>query len=743
MRRFIPVIFLLCLLAITGLNAKANAPAVKLPITPASFDWTDASLRSVFMLNASDAWSVGQGGTIVHWDGAAWKTVTSPTWSWLQSVYMLDANDGWAVGTEGSIIRWNGTAWDSITSPTAENLYEVFMTNASDGWAVGWNGKMIRWDGNSWSMVTGPITTWLDSVYMTNTTYGWAVGSSGKIIRWNGTAWSTVTSPTSNLLHSVFMVNASDGWAVGSNGAIIHWDGTEWNNVTSPTTQTLRSVFMINTSDGWAVGDFGTALRWNGTEWNTVTCPMFWLFSAYMLDANDGWAVGDFGAIVHWNGTEWISSQSPVYLGDLTLSDSDVYIIEGRFDINGSIIIEENATLILRNALLNFTQEAHNQFNIILQNPVDGNPRLIVENASIATNGYDLDMHFHANSTAEINELSTTLPYVDILLYDEASVKMSNSTCEHVGAQHSSVISASNSSFYQIAAWDYAKTTISNCTLNCIYAGGNTNFTLTKNCTIIDDVQVNAYNLNYSVNGLKPGFISYWNFPLNCSATGIWVPNLTVEDTHVGGWSFYSKGHSNVTISNSELYILTFNDFSHGVFHIITMKELATYDHSEILGFDSMSNRVYLYGNSIIWAINSTTTSAYYYGQSKVYVCWYLDVHVIDSIGQNVPSANVTATYPNTTLAESKLTGANGWTRLTLMQAMANATGYYPIGTYTVQATYQTYLNITTVDMTGNQQIALTLEDFVVPEFPSTIILPLFMIATLLAVIVCRRKHFL
>jgi hypothetical protein len=38
-----------------------------------------------------------------------------------------------------------------------------------------------------------------------------------------------------------------------------------------------------------------------------------------------------------------------------------------------------------------------------------------------------------------------------------------------------------------------------------------------------------------------------------------------------------------------------------------------------------------------------------------------------------------------------------------------------------------------------NHEIARALE-FVIPEYPSFLFLPLFMIATLLAVMVCRRK---
>jgi hypothetical protein len=118
-----------------------------------------------------------------------------------------------------------------------------------------------------------------------------------------------------------------------------------------------------------------------------------------------------------------------------------------------------------------------------------------------------------------------------------------------------------------------------------------------------------------------------------------------------------------------------------------------------------------------------------------------LDAHVIDSIGQDVPSANVTATYPNVTVAELKSTDAYGVARLALMEKMMNATGSYPVGNYTVKATYETHSDNATVNMTGNKELTLTL-GFVVPEFSSFFVLPLFMIAAVLAVLVHKRKHF-
>lgn len=400
MRNLIFATLFLCLLFTVGTSVRINAHMVNSGIEPMSFDWTSADLRSVFMLDASDGWAVGQGGTILHWNGVAWETIESPTGSWLASVHMVDADDGWAVGDGGVIIHWNGTAWSEVASPTSETLYGVYMINATDGWAVGGSAGgipsevILRWNGTVWSKVTSPTSNWLRSVFMVNSTDGWAVsGAYGTIIRWNGTVWKPVASPTSSGFNSVFMVNATDGWATCFNGQIVHWDGIAWSNFTKPTSYSLRSVFMLNATEGWIVGD-SDILRWDGAAWSSVTKPAAnWLFSVFMVGSDDGWAVGDFGLILHWDGTDWVVSKSPVYLGDLYLSDNDVYVIEGVFNINGSIIVEENATLILENALLNFTQTAHGQFNMTFQNPKDGNPKLIVENASIGSNGYDMNIN--------------------------------------------------------------------------------------------------------------------------------------------------------------------------------------------------------------------------------------------------------------------------------------------------------------------------------------------------------------
>jgi hypothetical protein len=50
------------------------------------------------------------GVPIVNAEGAMLNW-TSPTTAGLGSVYMVNASDGWAVGESGTIIRWTGTEW--------------------------------------------------------------------------------------------------------------------------------------------------------------------------------------------------------------------------------------------------------------------------------------------------------------------------------------------------------------------------------------------------------------------------------------------------------------------------------------------------------------------------------------------------------------------------------------------------------------------------------------------------------
>lgn len=256
-------------------------------------------LESVYVVNINDAWAVGWGDRILHWNGTLWETVPCPAGYDLFSVHMVNSTDGWIVGARGRILHWDGISWSQVASPTGLILRSVFMIDSDNGWAVSSiNGArtethILHWDGNSWSVMLSPVVETLYSVFMVSPTNGWAVGEGGTIIHWNGISWTIVRhSPSALALLDVFMAGESEGWAVGANGIIFHWNGATWSSVASPTGLALQSVFMLNSNYGWAVGD--DILHWDGSNWSLLVDPLEsgYYRSIHMLSSFEGFAVG-------------------------------------------------------------------------------------------------------------------------------------------------------------------------------------------------------------------------------------------------------------------------------------------------------------------------------------------------------------------------------------------------------------------------------------------------------------------
>lgn len=340
--------------------------------------------------------------------------------------------------------------------------------------------------------------------------------------------------------------------------------------------------------------------------------------------------------------------------GDLILGDNDVYVIEGEFHINGSIIVEENATLILRDAVVNFTQSSDWQYNLTLRNPLDGIPRLQVTNTTIISN-YKYSIYLWDNSST--------------IVYDS----------QFVGAQSTaycwlSIGTVSTASFY-----------------------------------------------NFSTLGVS-----------------VFGNGAFIFDSSINNLNVYS---GEIHIHNSQIFVS--NTYISGVTWIYecTLTALAARDSSQQHVLDSTIQRINAYNETSVWLTNSSFTERNLYNSSQLFIFWYLDTHVIDSNSTDVPNANVTAYYPNGSIADSKLTDTNGWARLTLMEKMLNATGEYPVGTYTITATYETYSAQQQVNMTANQQVTIQLP-FIIPEFQTNLLSTTFIfVLTFLAITAYRKRR--
>jgi uncharacterized delta-60 repeat protein len=241
-----------------------------------------------------DYFSGGNQTLIGRWNGVQWSIVPSPnpgTYSrHLSAVSALAPNDVWAVGYYQDVpdtvrkpltMHWDGATWNVVSSPTVgtndSELYGVVAIAAGDAWAVGYGNGFrpltLHWEGSAWNVVSTPAvqSVRLYAVDAIATNDVWAVGSF-LTLHWDGSAWTRVDIPNPGAqganLYGVAALATNDVWAVGSftdsggseNTLTEHWNGTEWAVVPSPNAagqyNHLYSAAALPTGDVWAVGSY-------------------------------------------------------------------------------------------------------------------------------------------------------------------------------------------------------------------------------------------------------------------------------------------------------------------------------------------------------------------------------------------------------------------------------------------------------------------------------------------------------
>jgi hypothetical protein len=321
----------------------SGADAVAAPFTSAAtlrgtWAWQNRlpqgnSLSTVWGAAANDVWAVGDGGTLLHWDGSAWSLATWPSTEVIpfnvMGVWGTAADDVWAVGGVGGVVlHWNGAAWSFVSTKTSWSLHALWGSAANDVWAVGYFGTIVHWDGSAWSSVPSGVTTnsALCAVWGTAANDVWASGEYGNLLHWDGKAWTATPTSSSQYwtITGIWGSSPSDVWAVTDHGTIERWDGTQWR-LSTTVSQRLTALWGSGANDVWAVGyDAATTptapaiVHWDGTSWSSVASagtPR--LNGVWGSGASDAWAVGAFGRILRFDGSGWSELSSgptqPVY----------------------------------------------------------------------------------------------------------------------------------------------------------------------------------------------------------------------------------------------------------------------------------------------------------------------------------------------------------------------------------------------------------------------------------------------
>jgi hypothetical protein len=190
----------------------------------------DATLWGVWGSASDDVFAVGgslSGGApavILHWDGGVWIPQTTEEVFTVNffKVWGCATNRAWIVGEAGTILAWDGAAWKRETAPTDADLYTVHGTaDCARVLAVGLarkngRGVVLSRREAGWQVLRDDVDAPLFGV-CAGVDESWVVGSGGYAARVTDDGLKEDRVPTDLDLHACFAAPDGGIWAVGGN----------------------------------------------------------------------------------------------------------------------------------------------------------------------------------------------------------------------------------------------------------------------------------------------------------------------------------------------------------------------------------------------------------------------------------------------------------------------------------------------------------------------------------------------
>lgn len=274
------------------------------------------------------------------------------------------------------------------------------------------------------------------------------------------------------------------------------------------------------------------------------------------------------GMLMFWRVEDTLSSGAEeIYQGDLLITGNTVYsITDQHFRINGSIYVQDNATLYLNNAVLNFTQQQKYQHSLVLQNPSGGRPHFKSINSTITSNYFQINWFWDDFEVqirdSMINSSAIALRAHSIPPSYCPTISIANSTIYifyDLGAGSNQTIRNSNI-YAQIGQkWNYIN--VSSSSYFHFSAGRGLNGAMSNSNVSLLFIDT-AGTGEVSMENVTPGFLGYWNYYSNATLINAEGPNMTFTNTTVDNWKFIFSDPLNVTLSNSTFYWLEMNPSS-------------------------------------------------------------------------------------------------------------------------------------------------------------------------------------
>ncbi|HEX2980875.1 MAG TPA: PKD domain-containing protein [Anaerolineaceae bacterium] len=229
--------------------------------------------------SGSDLWGTVLRGRMIHYLGTGmnFEVIDTGKRQDLNDIWGFPANIAYAVGNEGTLMRYDGAAWQRLDDPlsTRQNLNGVWGSSPQDLFVVGDSGAIYHFNGTAWSRQAAPTNSFLLDVWGCGPNDVFAVGEDGAILYYDGQTWTAQNSGlTSGLMGVWSLMDADSGlchvWAGSDKGVLLSKTipGTGFTadltaGVEPLTTQFTNTSTHAFTSLLWDFGDGQTSTQAN------------------------------------------------------------------------------------------------------------------------------------------------------------------------------------------------------------------------------------------------------------------------------------------------------------------------------------------------------------------------------------------------------------------------------------------------------------------------------------------------
>jgi hypothetical protein len=178
--------------------------------------------------------------------------------------------DVFAVGWFGTILHFDGSAWKRMNSGTDVQLFAIAGTGPTDVLVTGEGGLLLHYDGSSWSPRPSFSTDAVRTLWFASPTSGLA-SDLGTIFRWDGATWSAEKTLDGGWVSQLNGSGPDDVWAFGAQ--VLHFDGGTWAGSRLPADAQCGS-------QGWSAGRDDVFAFWrdelchfDGVDWTRLSAP--------------------------------------------------------------------------------------------------------------------------------------------------------------------------------------------------------------------------------------------------------------------------------------------------------------------------------------------------------------------------------------------------------------------------------------------------------------------------------------